>query len=65
MSVKVAPTQHEEVDYAEMCAHLQQQLAEVEGKWAQKMHSQEEIYLHKIAELSEQVTNCFAQRKLN
>jgi hypothetical protein len=41
MTVKTTPVQHEEVDYAEMCARLQEKLSNMEAIMMEKLHEQE------------------------
>jgi type VI protein secretion system component VasF len=55
MAVKSTPVQHEEVDFADMCARLQHQLSSVEGQMAAKMNEQSEQYENTIRKLREQV----------
>ena len=47
--------QHEEVDFAEMCARLQHQLSTVEGQMSAKLNEQSEKYENTIRKLREQV----------
>lgn len=55
MAVKSTPVQHEEVDFAEMCARLQHQLSTVEGQMSAKLNEQSEKYENTIRKLREQV----------
>ena len=53
--MKSTPVQHEEVDFADMCARLQHQLSTVEGQMSAKMNEQAEKYESTIRNLKEQV----------
>lgn len=55
MAVKSTPVQHEEVDFAEMCARLQHQLSTVEGQMSARLSDQSEKYENTIRKLREQV----------
>jgi hypothetical protein len=47
--------QHEELDFADMCTRLQQQLSSVEGDMVKRLGEQEAKYEHVIRDLREQV----------
>jgi len=51
MAVKTTPTQHERVDYAEMCVRLQEKISRVESDWMGKMSRQQDYYEGMIREL--------------
>lgn len=55
MAVKSTPVQHEEVDYAELCTRLQQQVNTMESTMTRKLNEQQEKYEAIIAELREEV----------
>jgi len=55
MAVKSTPVQHEEVDFADMCARLQHQLSTVEGQVSAKLNEQAEKYEKTIRNLKEQI----------
>lgn len=55
MAVKSTPVQHEEVDFADMCAQLQHQLSTAEGHMSAKLNEQSEKYENTIRQLREQV----------
>jgi hypothetical protein len=55
MAVKSTPVQHEEVDFADMCARLQHQLSTVEGQMSAKFNEQTEKYESTIRSLKDQV----------
>ena len=55
MSVKTTPIQHEEVDYAEMCANLQEKLSSVESRLNAKHQLQQARYQEQIKELQHQL----------
>lgn len=55
--MKSTPVQHEEVDFAEMCARLQHQLSTVEGQMSAKLNEQSEKYENTIRKLREQVNS--------
>ena len=51
MAVKSNIVQHEEVDYAEMCARLQEKLSNYEGIMMEKLHAQQQQYEEQITNL--------------
>lgn len=51
MAVKSTPILHEEVDYAELCARLQEKIASLEGDFTSRMVEQQEKYEATIEEL--------------
>jgi hypothetical protein len=55
MAVKSTPVQHEEVDYAELCTRLQQQVNTMEATMTRKLNEQQEKYEAIISELREEV----------
>ena len=55
MAVKSTPVQHEEVDFADMCARLKHQLATIEGQMNTKMNEQAAKYEATIKNLKEEV----------
>ena len=55
MAVKSTPVQHEELDYAELCARLQQQLSVMESDMTRRMTEQQQRYESIINELRSQV----------
>lgn len=55
MSVKSTPVQHEEIDFAEMCAKLQEQLSIMEGEMSRRLSEQQEKYEDTIKDLKDQV----------
>lgn len=55
MAVKSTPVQHEELDFADMCTRLQQQLSSLEGDMVTRLSEQETKYEHVIRDLREQV----------
>jgi hypothetical protein len=55
MAVKSTPVQHEEVDYAELCTRLQQQVTTMESTMTRKLNEQQEKYEAIITELREEV----------
>jgi kinesin family protein 3/17 len=55
MAVKTSPVQHEEVDYAEMCANLQAKVNLMEGEMVNKLLQQQESYEKTIYDLNNQV----------
>ncbi len=57
MSVKTTPIQHEEVDYAEMCANLQERLSTIESRLNAKHQAQQARYQEQIKELQHQLDN--------
>lgn len=58
MAVKTTPIQHEEVDYAELCATLQLQLNNMEATTNARLAAQQEHYETVIRELKERVSCC-------
>jgi phage host-nuclease inhibitor protein Gam len=57
MAVKSTPVQHEEVDYAELCTRLQQQVNSMETTMTRKLNEQQEKYEAIISELRDEVTS--------
>lgn len=57
MAVKTTPIQHEELDYAEMCARLQARVSELEEELATKLDRQQAHYESTIRDLHQQVMN--------
>jgi hypothetical protein len=55
LSVKITPKVHEEVNYAELCAQLQQRLSSIEADMTKKMTEQREHYETVINDLNEKV----------
>ena len=55
MHVKSNPVQHEEVDYAELCARMQSQLASMEDDFRQRQQEMQNRYEAVIRQLGEQV----------
>ena len=55
MAVKVTPVQHEEVDYAEMCARLQARVASMEGVMVEKLQEQQRKYEAHISSLKKAI----------
>lgn len=56
MAVRIAPVQHEEVDYADMCAKLQGQVAAMEAEATRRLLDQAEAYEKTIRELNQNVS---------
>lgn len=56
MNVKTRPLRHEEVDYAQLCARLQEKLATVEGEFSTKILEQQQKYESIIQRLNNQVS---------
>jgi hypothetical protein len=56
MAVKTTPIQHEEVDYADLCARLQDKLNGIEAEHAAAMLKQQEKYESIIRDLNTQLT---------
>ena len=55
MLLKTTPIQHEQVDYAEMCAQLQERLSSVESRLNAKHEKQQIRYQQQIRELQDQL----------
>jgi len=50
MAVKSTPVLHEEVDYAEMCARLQEKISGMEGQMALRLQEQQLRHEHALRE---------------
>ena len=59
MAVKSTPIQHEELDFAELCTRLQQQVNTMEATMARKLSEQQEKYELIIKDLREEVILLF------
>lgn len=57
MSIKSAPVLHEELDYANLCIRLQEQLSTIESDMNNKINEQKIAYDNTIFKLREQVCN--------
>ena len=55
MAVKTTPVQHEQIDYAEMCAQLQERLSSVESRLNAKHEKQQMRYQQQIQALQNQL----------
>ena len=68
MAVKITPIQHEEVDYAEMCAKLQAQLNAMESVMSKRLAEQQEKHERVVQELHDslnQEKSVALQQKFN
>jgi hypothetical protein len=55
MAVKTTPIQHEEIDYAEMCARLQERIGNMEGEMNRKLQDQQHQYESILESLRQEV----------
>lgn len=55
MAVKTTPVQHEEIDYAEMCARLQERIGNMEGEMNRKLQEQQQQYESMLETLRQEV----------
>jgi len=55
MAVKSTPVQHEDIDYADMCARLQERISSMESTMTEKLSQQQDRYETVIRSLNEKL----------